>query len=353
MIRIGFGRRARIARLTSFVLATLVLEAPLAYAAPPAAPSSAGSPAAPSSSAASPAAAPAKPIAMPATPATKDAPPPTDAEEASTHFKRGLQLFDEGDYTLALVEFERVYQLAPNYRALYNIALVDMQLGRYADAARTLDQYVHDGGAAIAPARLTEVKKTLDELKFRTATVEISTNTNGGEVTLDGKPLDPSSMRAPMVIDAGEHTLRATAPGYQPANKTVTLAGGDRASVHLQLVSLALPRFAAEPVEHHRIFWPGFIATGALAAGAIVSGGSMLDANSHLHTLQNSPTSTEAERESWASRVNSTALVADICTGAAIVAGGVSIYLSLRPDHSSKSVGFTLSPTRVAFSGAF
>ncbi|MBV9946426.1 MAG: tetratricopeptide repeat protein, partial [Myxococcales bacterium] len=45
------------------------------------------------------------------------------SEDASVHFKRGLQLFDEGDYTLALVEFNRAYQLAPNYRALYNIAL--------------------------------------------------------------------------------------------------------------------------------------------------------------------------------------------------------------------------------------
>jgi len=59
-------------------------------------------------------------------------------EEASTRFKRGLQLFDEGDYALALVEFERAYQLAPNYRALYNIGLVNVQLGRYAEATRTV-----------------------------------------------------------------------------------------------------------------------------------------------------------------------------------------------------------------------
>src|SRR6202142_3534751 len=114
--------------------------------------------------------------------------PNSAGEEASNHFKRGLQLFDEADYTLALVEFERAYQLAPNYRALYNIALVDMQLGRYADAARTLEQYVHDGGSAIAPSRRAEVNKPLGELKFRTAIIEISLNVPRAEVMLDGKP---------------------------------------------------------------------------------------------------------------------------------------------------------------------
>jgi hypothetical protein len=274
-------------------------------------------------------------------------------EEASTHFKRGLQLFDEGDYTLALVEFERAYQLAPNYRALYNIALVDVQLGRYADAARTLEQYVHDGGGAIPAARLAEVKKTLGELQYRTATVEITTNAAGGEVTLDGKPLDPSSLRGPMVIDAGEHTVRATAPGYQAANKTVTLAGGDRAAVRLLLVSLALPRAPTEPAEHHKIFWPGFIATGAFAAGSIVSGALMLDAVSHVSALKNEVNSSETERTTWANRANSEELVADIFTGAAIITGGASIYLSLRPDHSQRSPSLALSPQRIMLSGSF
>src|ERR1700734_914502 len=104
---------------------------------------------------------------------------PTSAqagEEASTRFKRGLQLFDEGDYALAVVEFERAYQLAPNYRALYNIGLVNVQLARYADATRTFEQYLHDGGAEIAPSRKAEVAKALAELKLRTATVATAPN---------------------------------------------------------------------------------------------------------------------------------------------------------------------------------
>lgn len=273
-------------------------------------------------------------------------------EEASTRFKRGLQLFDEGDYTLALVEFERAYSLAPNYRALYNIALVNVQLGRYADASRTFEQYLHDGASAIPQSRRDEVAKTLEELKLRTATVDISTNVATAEVSLDGKPVDASRLRTPMLIDAGEHILRATSPGYQAAYRTVTLAGADRVAVHLQLV--AIPEKPVGPQERGRnFFWPGFVATGVLATGAIVTGAVMLGARSRLTTLQNTPDSSATQRTQDANEVNNTALAADIMTGLAVVTGAVSLYLSLRVDHSLKPVTLAVSPQKVTISGTF
>lgn len=278
--------------------------------------------------------------------------PPADGE-AATRFKRGLQLFDEGDYTLALVEFERAYQLAPNYRALYNIALVQMQLGRYADATRTFEQYLHDGGDQIPADRRAQVANTLNELRVRTATVDISVNVPNAEVALDGRPLEASRLRGPTLIDAGEHTLRATAAGYQPAFKTVTLAGADKATVRLQLVPV--PTHETPQEKGRTFFWPGFVVTGALAAGAIVSGAVMLDARSRLSTLQNTPGSSASQRSNDANQVNSAALAADIMTGLAVVAGGVSLYLSLRVDHSPKSptLALGISPQQVAFSGTF
>ncbi|MBV9950123.1 MAG: PEGA domain-containing protein, partial [Myxococcales bacterium] len=239
------------------------------------------------------------------------------------------------------------------------IALVNMQLGRYSDAARTFEKYLHDGGDAIPAARLAEVKKTLSELKLRTASVDIEANAPGAEVTLDGKPLDAASLHKPMEIDAGEHTLRATAPGFAPTNRTVTLAGGDRAVVRLNLVAVPSGR-PGEPARVHTIFWPGFVATGALAAGAIVSGAIMLDARSHLSQLQNTPSdpgpsadTAASERASTANRANTAALAADILTGLAVVTGGVSLYLSLGPDHPVKSPSMAISPQRVELSVPF
>lgn len=292
--------------------------------------------------------------AAPASPATAAAPGDKSGEEASIRFKRGLQLFDDGDYTLALVEFERAYQLAPNYRALYNIGLVDIQLARYADAVRTLEQYLKDGGDAIPAPRRAEVTKKLGELRLRTATVDITMNAPGAELLLDGKAIDPARLKGPMLIDAGEHALRATAPGYAPKDRTVTLAGGDHVQVRFDLVSLAPREVAKEtaPAAKHKIFWPGFVAAGALAGGAVASGVVMLNARSHLEDLQNTPGSSANERQSAANRVNAAAIVADVFTGCALAAAGISLYITLTSDSTSKTQ-LAISPQKVVLVGTF
>lgn len=293
-----------------------------------------------------------------ATPATPAAAPATNdrGEEASTRFKRGLQLFDDGDYTLALVEFERAYQLAPNFRALYNIGLVDIQLARYADAVRTLEAYLRDGGDQVSAARKAEVTKKLGELRLRTATVDIGVNAPGAEVALDGKPLDSSRLGGPMLIDAGEHTLRASAPGYASKDRTVTLAGGDHVAVRFDLVSLApTAKNEEQPVKRRPVFWPGFAAAGGLAVGSVVSGVVMLNARSRLSTVQNTPNASTTELHTYASRANTAALVADIFTGLAVVTGGVSLYLSLMPEKAQKpaNAAVAITPQSVSVVGSF
>jgi tetratricopeptide (TPR) repeat protein len=275
-------------------------------------------------------------------------------EEASTRFNRGLQLFDEGDYALALVEFERAYQLAPNYRALYNIGLVNVQLGRYADATRTFDRYLRDGGEEITPQRKVEVANALSELKLRTATVDVSSSVPFADVSLDGKPIDPTLFHGPTLIDAGEHTFRATASGFRPASQTVTLAGGDAASVRLQLVGLS-PSLAPEPPRDRgpHLFVPGVVATGILAAGGIASSAILLAARARLSTLQNTAGSSESQRTGAANEANAAAAAADIFTGLAIAAGGVSIYLSLRVDHSPRAPSGAIVPQQIVLSGTF
>jgi hypothetical protein len=328
MISTAFGHRVRLA--SALAALTLSVAGEDAMAAPP----GGGAP---------PAAAPSS------TPAGVQA-----GEEASTRFKRGLQLFDEGDYALALVEFERAYQLAPNYRALYNIGLVNVQLGRYADATRTFDRYLRDGGVEITAARKVEVANAMAELKLRTATIDISINVPGADVSLDGRPLDAAAFQGPTLIDAGEHSLRATAPGYLPALQTLSLAGGDVTSARLQLVALSTSPPEAPHERGRSLFVPGVVATGVLAAGAIVSGAVLLVERSKLTSLQNTAGSSEAQRTSVANEANSFAAAADICSGLAIVTGGVSLYMSLRVDHSPRPSSGTLGgPPMLVLSGTF
>ena len=81
------------------------------------------------------------------------APAPPSAEvlkEAGERYARGLSLYGDGEFLLALVEFERAYQLSNNYKVLYNIGQVRIQLGRYAKAKEALEEYLKIGGSSLS-----------------------------------------------------------------------------------------------------------------------------------------------------------------------------------------------------------
>jgi hypothetical protein len=290
---------------------------------------------APANGGSAPAPAPAPPASAGATPAV--------SEDAGVRFKRGLELFDEGEYKLALVEFERAYELAPNFRALYNVALVNIQLGRYAEATRKFQAYLHDGGDAVPPTRRAEVTKTLSELELRTATIEISANIPGVHIQLDGKPV---TVQVPgsLLIDAGEHTISATSPGYDRVDKSITLAGTDKAAVKFTLVPVIRQNPGGEggpEVGRQHVFVPGLVATGALAVGGLVSFGLMLDARSSLSQRESQLSPSQSDLQMYANRVNTAALVADVLGGLAIVSGAVTIYVSLRTEKDKPKPSLT------------
>jgi tetratricopeptide (TPR) repeat protein len=56
------------------------------------------------------------------------------AREARERFQRGVELYKEGDYRAALLEFRHAYRLSPNPVVLFNIAQSHYELRDYAGA---------------------------------------------------------------------------------------------------------------------------------------------------------------------------------------------------------------------------
>ncbi len=82
-------------------------------------------------------------------PATAAAPPSGDAVSAARdHFQRGVELFREGDFAAALVEFRRTDELAPTYKLSYNIGQACFELRDYACALSAFRRYLKGGGDA-------------------------------------------------------------------------------------------------------------------------------------------------------------------------------------------------------------
>ena len=314
---------------------------------------------------------------------------PTAAElqEARARYKRGVELYEQGAYGAARSELEEAYRLAPTYKLLYNLALVQNRQGDFAGASASLRTFIESGGAEIPPARRTEVEHLLVDLEARVAAIEITTNVAGADVTVDGQPSGITPLASPIRLNPGPHTIAAVKLGFSPSSKEIDLASGQRTNVVLELAET--PATPPPPVEPPPVAPPpaaapspppatltpaptplaspehaaavrrtiGWGVTAGLGVGAIATGAAALVESKRLTNQIHAATPGGTIRSTHDATVG-LALASDILTGATLVAGGTMLYFTLtatKPDAQAPAphAELRLSPGSVMFAGSF
>jgi tetratricopeptide (TPR) repeat protein len=295
-------------------------------------------------------------------------------KKAKEHFATGLKFYEDGDYSLALIEFERAYSYVPDFRVLYNIGQVSIQLTRYARAAQALQQYLASGGNKIPAARATAVQGDLKMLENRTAHLMVKCNIDGADVYLDDTLLGKTPMNESILVDAGEHRVQVQKPGYISRSEPLVLAGRDESTLELELTEERPIRTAPEnpiivpvpsqapyatPVapmpaptpRKNEMLYVGWGATGLLTIGWAVTGYMGIKAADDLHNALKY-TATESDLQSLKSKARGWLLAADIIGATALVTGGTTLYFTLkRPAREQSPVKSQVSDLQLRFSG--
>ena len=177
--------------------------------------------------------------------------PADDAvNKAREHFNRGVELFKEGNFQAALIEFRRANEVSPNYRILFNLGQTYFELQDYAGAMKSFDAYLLQGGAEIPAARRAEVEQELGKLRSRVARATITTNVAGAEILVDDSVVGKSPLSEPLLLSAGKRKLAISTGRGTPTVKFVELAGGDAVTVELLVeTAAAAPAPVAAPVQ--------------------------------------------------------------------------------------------------------
>lgn len=272
-------------------------------------------------------------------------PSKANQDKAATRFKKGYELFREGDFEAALIEFRRAYDLAPNYAVLYNIGQVYYQLQDYAGALKALEQYLEDGGAKVPAKRRASVEKDIEKLKSRVGTLAITTNVDGAEIAIDDVVVGTTPLDEPILVSAGRRKVAATKDGRMPVRKVVEVAGEEEQSLKLDLPELAKgqpsvvyvegedgdspkppPDGGEESGEIPWVAWGitgGFgVATGVFAVITVVS-------ESDLTTTREDAPATTEDLDSASTQTTAFAAVTDVLLAATVIAGGISLYLTI------------------------
>src|SRR6476659_4983209 len=97
--------------------------------------------------------------------------------EAGKHFQRGVDLYNDGDFRGALVEFKKAYDTWPRANVLYDIGQTQFQLMDYAGALNTMNRYLAETGPTAA--HRAEVESTVEVLRGRVGRVLLTTEVAG------------------------------------------------------------------------------------------------------------------------------------------------------------------------------
>jgi hypothetical protein len=164
---------------------------------------------------------------------------------AEALFEQGRSLMAASKYAEACPKFADSQRLDPSPGTLLNLASCYEKLGRTATSWATYREAASAANAAGRADYVASAQRHADALSPRLAklTMTVTQPLDGLQVKRDGVDVASAEWGVPIPVDAGAHTIDATAPGHKPWSSTVNVAQ-DGAQV-----SVAVPALEAAPVE--------------------------------------------------------------------------------------------------------
>lgn len=175
--------------------------------------------------------------------AVASAQPSDNKTLADQLFKEGRDLAKANNWTAACPKFEASLRYDPALGTRLNLATCYEKVGKiasawgvYRDAAEVAAKAGDTKRRDYAAAQATALEKRLPKL---TITIDAKAP-SGVVVTRDGNTVDPGAYGSALYVDPGEHTIVASADGFESFTTKVTSTEGAGASV-------AIPELVKKP----------------------------------------------------------------------------------------------------------
>jgi hypothetical protein len=137
----------------------------------------------------------------------------------------------------ALTKYRQAYELSSDPRLLFDMAVCERDLRAYARMQDLLLRYEREAGPDMPPAQKAEIDAALAAIRLLVGTVRLAVSEAGAAVGVDGEPAGSTPLANPLVVDLGKHTLSVSKAGFDPAVRTIEIAGGNEIGVTIRLVA--------------------------------------------------------------------------------------------------------------------
>ncbi len=145
-------------------------------------------------------------------------------QEARERFDRGLRLFNAGDNTGALAEFQRAYDITQHPVVLFNLALVYQSMRQPVQAADALTKLLANPGQLDAE-RLARSRSILAEQQALIGYIKIVSEQPNAAVEIDNLQVATTPVAKPIPVPSGSHVVSLILPGFFPLRQQLTVPG--------------------------------------------------------------------------------------------------------------------------------
>lgn len=178
--------------------------------------------------------------------------PPCHSAEmhlAKEKFVEGTRAIEDGKYADALEAFRISYETRPKPVVLFNIAMCEKALSRYAESITTFNRFLKE--AADRPpsnGNLTvQATAAIDEMRHLVGTLSLDGLPEAAAILIDTRTVGTAPLPEPTMLNPGVYELRILLDGYEPYIAKIVIEQGRQTSPAVALIPT--PREQALPTE--------------------------------------------------------------------------------------------------------
>ena len=161
------------------------------------------------------------------------------SNEADSLIRHGIELRKAHDDEGAAREFQKAYDQVHTPRAAGQLGLAEQALGRWEDAERHVAEALHAAGDAWVVKNRATLDEALGAIQSHLARIEVIGDPEGADVSVNGRVVGKLPLQEAVRVSAGEVEVELHAPGYVPAQRTLTIVGGQYQRLVLHLAKEA------------------------------------------------------------------------------------------------------------------